>query len=170
MSFGTSIVLTTQQIYGISGEGGGQRDPLMYAADYRPSIPHQLAQTPSIMTPCQAVAEDLRAGPSPIGHDIVVNPTPIQMCAPRQLRYDNKSDSTTSTSTTQSSSCQHQDDVDDDETYGDDSDGDDDYPSSDSWVPTPQPQRRPMGPVEALPTPKKVSANAILQHENKKRS
>ena len=52
MSFGTNIVPATQQRHRIEGKRGGQRDPRMHTADYRPSIPNPLAQTP-LLTPNQ---------------------------------------------------------------------------------------------------------------------
>ena len=90
MSFGTNIVPSTQQLYRISGKGGGQRDPRMYAADYKPSLPDELAQTPPGRTPPRHATASRQ---SVTGDGPVAPATPVGLplgavCSPRRLHFD----------------------------------------------------------------------------------
>ena len=96
MSFGANIVPSTQQLYRISGKGGGQRDPRMYAADYRPSIPDQLARTPPGRTPprnATTTRQSVGEG-SPVAPATPTGLLPDAVYSPKQLQFDSVMDGT----------------------------------------------------------------------------
>ena len=152
MSFGTNIVPSTQQLYRISGKGGGQRDPRMYAADYKPSIPDELAQTPPSRTPPRHATASRQnvTGDSPVAPATPVGLPLGAVCSPRRLHFDSTMDgvdglaaepATGGTPTQESAEsgtdqCSATGSEDDDSTEYD-------YPSSESWAPTPQHRSKP---------------------------
>ena len=73
------------------------------------------------------------------------------MCASRQLQYDTASGKTSSDMTSHSSSTYYRDGMNDDTEDEESAD----YPSSESWEPTPGPRRRPKSGVGVPVLPKK---------------
>ena len=79
----------------------------MYAADYRPGIPNQLAHTPLLMKPSLTRTTTPGANAVTAGHATPAAQTPNRVCPPRQPEYDREVDST-SESMMHSSSSQAQ--------------------------------------------------------------
>ena len=171
MSFGTNIVPSTQQLYRSSGKGGGHRDQRIYAADYRPSIPNQLERTPLTSAPPQRETTTLQnsAGGGHVVAIAPIDPALNGMYSLKQLQYDSESSGEAEVRTPPSSAplwVGTESDSDHHSTEHDtDSSIEYDYPSSESWEPTPQHRRRP----RALPDSPQDEPNTNAKRMKKSR-
>ena len=146
----------------------------IHAADYRPSIPNQMARTPSTGAPSQKGTTTPRSltGGGPIVAITPINPTLSGTCSPKQLQYDSESSGASGVRTPPSSSPTRTDaepNVDHHETEHDtDSSIEYDYPSSESWEPTPQHRRK----SRVLPdgSPAELNTNAKRVKRSRQRT
>ena len=145
--------------------------PCSYAADYRPSIPNQLERTPLTSAPPQRETTTLQnsAGGGHVVAIAPIDPALNGMYSPKQLQYDSESSGEAEVRTPPSSAplwVGTESDSDHHSTEHDtDSSIEYDYPSSESWEPTPQHRRRP----RALPDSPQDEPNTNAKRMKKSR-